>query len=436
MPAKRKTVSKKASVKKTVLEKEENIVEAKPKTTVKTTAEKIKKTPKEKVKKTEEVKTSVQMSAAKKADQVVAEVKAPAKKTTTKKTAAKTSVKKAEPVKAEVKKEPVKKVELVKTEEKEEPVKKAVSKKTTVKKAESVKKAPAKKATQKKTTTKKATIKKDKGVLKLEQYNNFALDTCIDMAKAMGVNLGYDDYANMLLSSSDVKAIAADLIKRYDLMSKGFVYEEDGFDVDVIEVLINKVAATVEVKAKDFIDMSSEADECIAFQLTDDVTNNNEEYHKEFDLVKRLLMLAQRKDLHSMAELEVFVKKDMTDLMVHYMNVAYDVMKNWQYDDVKYYENFIYAVLSQFTDLYEKYENRAMMDVADLYIIHGDYGLGDANYGYILRENSIKDYIYYRFANVYMDIDREKARSIAQSALQYVDGRFTYYPNIIQILEG
>ena len=146
-------------------------------------------------------------------------------------------------------------------------------------------------------------------------------------------------------------------------------------------------------------------------------------------------MIAQRKDLHTMEELASLLKMDMTDTILHYMDVAYNVLKNWQYDDVKYYENFIYAVLSHFTDLHDKYANRAMMDVADLYIEHGDYGLGDANYGYIIRENQIKDYIYYRYANVYVDIDREKARSIAQSALQYVDSRYTYYPNIMSILE-
>ena len=78
-----------------------------------------------------------------------------------------------------------------------------------------------------------------------------------------------------------------------------------------------------------------------------------------------------------------------------------------------------------------------MMDVADLYIEHGDYGLGDANYEYILRENQIKDYIYLRFAKIYYDsVDREKAKSIAYSALQYVDERYTYYPDIIAILEN
>ena len=77
-----------------------------------------------------------------------------------------------------------------------------------------------------------------------------------------------------------------------------------------------------------------------------------------------------------------------------------------------------------------------MMDVADLLIVHGDYGLGDANYRYIIRENALKDMIYFRFANIYRDIDRDKAREIANEALQWVDGRYDYYPAIIDILEN
>ena len=59
---------------------------------------------------------------------------------------------------------------------------------------------------------------------------------------------------------------------------------------------------------------------------------------KEFDLVKKILMIAQRKDLHTMEELASLLKMDMTDTILHYMDVAYNVLKNWQYDDVKYYE--------------------------------------------------------------------------------------------------
>lgn len=375
-------------------------------------------------------------------------VKAPAKKaatktTTVKKTAAKKKETSVEKETKTVKQTPTTKT--TKTSKKTAAANKEVkapAKKTTSKKASEVvskkveqKKEMPKKEAPKKETVKKATPKKTSKAVKLAQYNNFAIDTCIDMARAMGVDMGYDQYANMLLEITDLKTIANNIIDKYDLKTKKFSFDEDGYDIDLIEVLVSKIADTVDIKAQDFIELGGIAKECLAYELSDDASANNDEYHKEFDLVKKILMIAQRKDLHTMEELASLLKMDMTDTILHYMDVAYNVLKNWQYDDVKYYENFIYAVLSHFTDLHDKYANRAMMDVADLYIEHGDYGLGDANYGYIIRENQIKDYIYYRYANVYVDIDREKARSIAQSALQYVDSRYTYYPNIMSILE-
>lgn len=375
-------------------------------------------------------------------------VKAPAKKAATKTTTVKKTAAKKKETSVEKETKTVKQTPTAKTtktskktaaanKEVKAPAKKTASKKASEvvsKKVEQKKEMPKKEAS-KKETVKKATPKKTSKAVKLAQYNNFAIDTCIDMARAMGVDMGYDQYANMLLEITDLKTIANNIIDKYDLKTKKFSFDEDGYDIDLIEVLVSKIADTVDIKAQDFIELGGIAKECLAYELSDDASANNDEYHKEFDLVKKILMIAQRKDLHTMEELASLLKMDMTDTILHYMDVAYNVLKNWQYDDVKYYENFIYAVLSHFTDLHDKYANRAMMDVADLYIEHGDYGLGDANYGYIIRENQIKDYIYYRYANVYVDIDREKARSIAQSALQYVDSRYTYYPNIMSILE-
>ncbi|ERK46638.1 hypothetical protein HMPREF0367_00435 [[Eubacterium] cylindroides ATCC 27803] len=375
-------------------------------------------------------------------------VKAPAKKAATKTTTVKKTAAKKKETSVEKETKTVKQTPTAKTtktskktaaanKEVKAPAKKTASKKASEvvsKKVEQKKEMPKKEAP-KKETVKKANPKKTSKAVKLAQYNNFAIDTCIDMARAMGVDMGYDQYANMLLEITDLKTIANNIIDKYDLKTKKFSFDEDGYDIDLIEVLVSKIADTVDIKAQDFIELGGIAKECLAYELSDDASANNDEYHKEFDLVKKILMIAQRKDLHTMEELASLLKMDMTDTILHYMDVAYNVLKNWQYDDVKYYENFIYAVLSHFTDLHDKYANRAMMDVADLYIEHGDYGLGDANYGYIIRENQIKDYIYYRYANVYVDIDREKARSIAQSALQYVDSRYTYYPNIMSILE-
>lgn len=370
--------------------------------------------------------------------------------TKAKKTAARTkTTKKAEPKaketvkKAAKTKQTVKKTETLKDDKtsveavKDDKVKE--TKKTTAKKAPA-KKTAAKKTTTKKTTaaktTKKSTTKKADTKQKMEQYNQFSLDTCIDMAKAMGIDMGYDQYAQLLMDQSDNKEIVKTILELYPIKADAFSYEEDGYDLDLLEVLVDKVAQTVTIKASDYAAMGKEIEAHEAYVISEESLENNEEYNADFDLVRRLLMIAQRKDVHTMADLQTIVTADATKMIEKFMDVAYAVLKNWQYDDVKYYENFIYAVLSQFSDLYQAYENKAMMDVADLYIEHGDYGLGDANYAYILRENQIKDYIYYRYAKAYENIDYEKSRAIANEALQFVDDRYTYYPHIRQLLEN
>lgn len=390
----------------------------------------------------------------------------PAKKTETKDTVTKKGTK---PVETKAKKTAARTKTTKKAEPKaKETVKKAAKTKQTVKKTETLKddktsveavkddkvketkkttakKAPAKKTTTKKTTTKKttaakttkkSTTKKTDTKQKMEQYNQFSLDTCIDMAKAMGIDMGYDQYAQLLMDQSDTKEIVKTILEQYQIKADAFSYEEDGYDLDLLEVLVAKVAQTVTIKASDYAAMGKEIEAHEAYVISEESLDNNDEYNADFDLVRRLLMIAQRKDIHTMSDLQTIVTADATKLIEKFMDVAYAVLKNWQYDDVKYYENFIYAVLSQFNDLYQAYENKAMMDVADLYIEHGDYGLGDANYAYILRENQIKDYIYYRYAKAYEHIDYEKSRAIANEALQFVDDRYTYYPNIRQLLEN
>ena len=373
--------------------------------------------------------------------------KAPAKKTTAKKS---TTAKKAEAKEEAVKKAPAKKTVAKKSttakkaEVKEEVVKKAPAKKaatkksTTAKKAEAkeeaVKKAPAKKtATKKATTAKKSTDKKQEE--KLAQYNNFAIDTCLEMANAMGVSMSYNDYEAMLLDQDDLKVMTKQVLDQYHVDAKAFSFEKDGYDTDLIEVLFQRISETTDIKASDFKAIQKEIDEHVKYEIKDDATVNNEEYQKDFDLVRQVLMIAQRKNLHSTTDIQALIKVNPSDFINKFMDLAYQVLPLFEYDDVKYYENFIYTVLSQFEDLHQKWGTRALMDVADLYIKHGDYGLGDANYNYVLRENDIKDMIYYRFANIYVDIDLDKAKSIANSSFQFVDDRYDYYSKIIEILE-
>ncbi|WP_295754243.1 neurofilament protein [uncultured Holdemanella sp.] len=397
---------------------------------------------KEEVKPVEEKKaTATKKAPAKKAEAKPAEEK---KATATKKAPAKkVEAKPAEEKKATAtKKAPAKKAEARPAEEKKvtatkkAPAKKAeakpaAEKKAPAKKATATKKAPAKKATTKKTTTKKVTTKK---MTKEEQYAKLSLDTCLDLAKAMSMDVTRDSIIQQLILNPDVKSVSKDLVNKYQLTGK-FNFEEDGYDEGLVEVLVSKVYETADIKPQKAEDLQADVDHALNYKFTD-VVADGEEYKAQFDTMRKVLMIAQHKDIHDSKKLDEEIGIDVEKFVEEFMDLAYSVLKTWKYEDVDYYEHFIYAVLSQLEDLHDTYRNRIMMDVADLYILHGDYGLGDADYGYILRENQIKDYIYYRYASIYEGVDKDKAKQIANQALQFVDDRFTYYPNIIAVLEG
>lgn len=439
----KKTVS--ASAKPTEVSKTAKKVEpAQKDTTTKTAA---KKTTAKKV--TPAKKTTAKKTAATKKVEKPAETKTTAAKVETKPAATKTTAAKAEAkpavtttAKAETK------TTTAKVEAKpaaKTTAKKATTKKTVAKKATTAKKSPAKRATAakaankkiaaKKATTKKTAKKPAINTEKIEQYKSFAMDTCFEMARAMGVNMDYDNYASLLLDNADIDALTKKVLDDFHVDTKAFTFEKDGYDADLIHVIFERVADTVDIKASDFEQIGKDVKAHAAYTIKDDATANNEEYQKEFDIVRKVLMIAQRKDIHQSADLVDLIKADVTDMIETFMDLAYHVLPLFEYDDVKYYENFIFAVLSQLDDLHQKWGARALMDIADLYIKHGDYGQGDADYNYVLRENQIKDMIYYRFANVYVDIDLDKAKAIANSAFQYVDDRYDYYPKIIEILE-
>ena len=382
--------------------------------------------------KKEEVKTAEVKKATKPAVEIKKEEvkpaetkKAPAKKATTKK-AAKPAVeaKKEEVKSAETKKAPAKKATKSAVKAKKEEVKPAETKKATAKKT-------TKKTTTKKTTTKKVTTKK---MTKEEQYAKLSLDTCLDLAKAMSMNVTRDSIIQQLILNPDVKSVSKDLVNKYQLTGK-FNFEEDGYDEGLVEVLVSKVYETADIKPEKAEDLQADVDHALNYKFTD-VVADGEEYKAQFDTMRKVLMIAQHKDIHDSKKLDEEIGIDVEKFVEEFMDLAYSVLKTWKYEDVDYYEHFIYTVLSQLEDLHDTYRNRIMMDVADLYILHGDYGLGDADYGYILRENQIKDYIYYRYASIYEGVDKDKAKQIANQALQFVDDRFTYYPNIIAVLEG
>ena len=401
------------------------------KTTKKVTNKKVvdKKEEAKAVKPVEEKKVETKPVAEKKAPakKVASEKKAPAKKEETKPTEKKAPAKK---VVAE-KKAPAKKEEAKPAEEKKATVEKKTPAKKAAAKPATTKKASTKKTTTKKTTTKKATTKK---MTKEEQYAKLSLDTCLDLAKAMSMDVTRDSIIQQLILNPDVKSVSENLVNKYQLTGK-FNFEEDGYDEGLVEVLVSKVFETADIKPQKPEDLQADVTHALNYKFTD-VVADGEEYKDQFDTMRKVLMIAQHKDIHDSKKLDEEIGIDVEKFVEEFMDLAYSVLKTWKYEDVDYYEHFIYAVLSQLEDLHDTYRNRIMMDVADLYILHGDYGLGDADYGYILRENQIKDYIYYRYASIYEGVDKDKAKQIANQALQFVDDRFTYYPNIIAVLEG
>ena len=420
-PAKKATAAKKAPAKKAEAKPvEEKKAPAKKATAAKKTpAKKAEAKPVEDKKAPAKKATAAKKAPAKKAEaKPVEEKKAPAKKATA------------------AKKTPAKKAEAKPVEDKKAPAKKATAaKKTPAKKAEA-KPVEEKKASAKKTTTKKATTKKvtTKKMTKEEQYAKLSLDTCLDLAKAMSMDVTRDSIIQQLILNPDVKSVSKDLINKYQLTGK-FNFEEDGYDEGLVEVLVSKVFETADIKPQKAEDLQADVNRALNYTFTD-VVADGDEYKAQFDTMRKVLMIAQHKDIHDSKKLDEEIGIDVEKFVEEFMNLAYSVLKTWKYEDVDYYEHFIYAVLSQLEDLHDTYRNRIMMDVADLYILHGDYGLGDADYGYILRENQIKDYIYYRYASIYEGVDKDKAKQIANQALQFVDDRFTYYPNIITVLEG
>ena len=334
------------------------------------------------------------------------------------KTASKPTTKKAVEKKTETK-------AISKSTTKKTVAKKTVSK-TSTKKLETKSKATEKKV-EAKTAVKKVTSKK------IEQYNKLSLDTCFDLLHSMEIELNRDDIVHGLMLNPNVKEFSSELVDKYHLKDK-YKFEEDGYDEDLIEVVVQKVYDTADVKPTSVEDLKADIDQAMAYTFIDEI-KDGEEYKRQFDIMRKVLVIAQNKDAHDSKIIEDEINVDIEKYVVEFMDLAYKVLKTWKYEDVDYYEHFVFAVLSQFDDLHKLYHNRIMMDVADLYILHGDYGLGDADYGYILRENQIKDYIYYRYASVYETIDFDKAKQIASAALQFVDDRYTYYPNIIAILE-
>ncbi len=362
--------------------------------------------------------------------EVKTEKKAPARKTAAKKAPAK----KAAAKKAAPKKEAAPKEEktAVKEEAKETVIVQDEAAEKAKEAAVDAPKAEEVTITEIKEEPKKSMASKEE---KTAAYNAFSTDTLLEMASELGLKKTADDLKALMKEDSDLAEIADELAKDAE-KADDFTFEDDGYDIDILPVLVARIYDSIDFSLVNPKTLKDRINAALALELTGDALADTDVYNTLFDTVREVLMIAQQNNIHGVQQINDTVLADVPALVVKFMDVAYNVLKTWQYNDVKYYEGFIYSVLSQFEELHQSLGTRAMMDVADQLILHGDYGLGDANYRYIIRENAIKDMIYFRFASIYRDLDRDKARAIAHEALQWVDGRYDYYQAIVDILNS
>ena len=362
--------------------------------------------------------------------EVKTEKKAPARKTAAKKAPAKKAAAKKEAPKKEA--APKEEKTAVKEEAKETVIVQDEAAEKAKEAAVDAPKAEEVTITEIKEEPKKSMASKEE---KTAAYNAFSTDTLLEMASELGLKKTADDLKALMKEDSDLAEIADELAKDAE-KADDFTFEDDGYDIDILPVLVARIYDSIDFSLVNPKTLKDRINAALALELTGDALADTDVYNTLFDTVREVLMIAQQNNIHGVQQINDTVLADVPALVVKFMDVAYNVLKTWQYNDVKYYEGFIYSVLSQFEELHQSLGTRAMMDVADQLILHGDYGLGDANYRYIIRENAIKDMIYFRFASIYRDLDRDKARAIAHEALQWVDGRYDYYQAIVDILNS
>lgn len=306
---------------------------------------------------------------------------------------------------------------------------------------ENVKKAVATKARTalaSKNRTVKGSKPKENSVSDQEKTGFYAgLDdqTLCEMAQAVGLDMDLETIKNELTVAADIEKTIESYVDEAKKAGKDYSFDVDGFDISVIPYLCTRIADALPNKAQDNAQLAKKIEKDVDRMLINDSFNDTAIYNDLMDDVRAVLMYGQQHGIELLDEMEKIIPTDLHKLLDRFMTVAYTILPGWQYKDVTYYQGFLYGVLSQFADL-TSLHNRAMMDIADLYILHGDYNRGNADYGYVLRENDLKDQIYYRYANIYRGFDIQRARSIAQDALNIIDGRYEYYPKIIEILQN
>ncbi len=251
----------------------------------------------------------------------------------------------------------------------------------------------------------------------------YTVEEGIAHMNAMNVYYKFDEYHRILLENETIdKAIDA-IIAECQLVD---------FNRSELELLYADLIRRADMKRSDFAAMKPALDE-IMTRETHSFEEASQLYHDTFYYAGKLLEYGERFHYTTTEQLKAWTGVDLIQYYTFYLDMALQVLPGWEDKDVNMYEDFMSEVCTQFSDVRAALELRFQIDLADIQIAHGYYHRGDTTFEYLLRENEIKDYIYYRYAHAYVDIDIEKAKWIAQRAFAVVDKRYVYYPLLVEI---
>lgn len=278
------------------------------------------------------------------------------------------------------------------------------------------------KAEEKVVKEKKPRVKKDK----VEVVVDLPFSAEEGITKMHGYNVFYtfDEYHRILLENETVDK-AINYIKD--------ACHLENFDDSILAVLFADLIARVDMTRKKFIEMGDTLRE-IMTRKAETLEEESQLYHDTFFQAGKILEFGERFKFTNLEELSAWTMIDLKKYFNFYMDVALKALRVWEDKDLENYEDFMSEVISQFDDCDNLFDFRFQIDVADLQIAHHFYAKGDSTFEYMLRENEIKDYIYYRYANAYVESNLDKAKWIANRAFTCVDERYVYFPKLIEIV--
>ncbi len=200
----------------------------------------------------------------------------------------------------------------------------------------------------------------------LEQRRNYfhslSLEDCFMRLKAMGVYYRYDQYVDLLMHEADLEVIERNIITSFRLNHKKMNYELGGLHVDLVLVMLEKIAATMKVKASDFTALGIKCKYIVKEKNWD-----KQHLLDCFNLCEQVLMIIQYFKINHSQDIDDLLGCDVQRLFEHYRTISQQFIITSVFQDVLFYEGFMDEVLSCLDDYCEQVIIQYRIQIADFY---------------------------------------------------------------------